>query len=713
MNQFTQALGVVRSVLFLLLLALMTGTVGAQTGQIPQPPALLAYSCTFDRGANRLHIQAVMQSEVPGPVLGDYIIRVTPAGSDSPIDDRAVTTVRVNPRPPLQMIILFDITDTVPVTESAQAVIDGLLPGLQPSDQVALITFDENVSLPTPFFTDKAALADQFIRGLTIGRGDNRVYNALLAATNAFPFSTQTRRVVVLVGDSGRRDDPQAPESEVATLAQRLKVQIYPVAFTLRDNPDVEALLDISSFSRGFTFLYRERNTTRQALQTTITTYLQELVRGLDSEIELAIDPTGIVPNAENQINLTLTAEGEALGSYVLTDQIVCPYQEPESAIEFVTPLGDTPITGQIDIGVVVDTDLDREATRVVFRVNDEVVQTSESLIYTFDASAVSPGAYLISAELWDLQNNTIAVTPTTQRVVAQQRITLGLTAGRDPNALQGAVEFIAGTRSEFPLTQAVFTLAPASDPSAAQPFGQIPFRADGTAVLSFDDIRTAVQRVLPNTDPGDVVILGATVPGIAAGDSPLAVAEQPLRFAYAVPANFGVVEAPRPLTPVEVALTFVDYTIFYWAAAALVIANLILVMMSKRARIRRMILTPDKIDLSPQLMTITVLHNGVRHSHTLTKKTVMLGRGISNDINLGDSQSVSRQHGVVMWRRGEWWYTSRRPGIVTEIEGRKRRGLYLQWLEPVTELRMGDEVVVLFHSNAQQDISEFIKTDI
>lgn len=710
MNRFKQVLGVVRSALLLIVLGIITGVVSAQTGQIPQSPALLAYSCTFDRGANRLHIQAVMQSEVPGPVFGDYTIRVTPAGTDSPIDERAVTTVRVNPRPPLQMVVLFDITDTVPVTESAQAVIDGLLPNLQPSDQVAFITFDENVSLPTPFFTDKAALADQFIRGLTIGRGDNRVYNALLAATNAFPFSTQTRRVVVLVGDSGRRDDPQAPESEVATLAQQLKVQIYPVAFTLRDNPDVEALLDISAASRGFTFLYRERNTTRQALQTTITTYLQELVRGLDSEIELAIDPTGIVPNAENEINLTLTAEGDGLGSYVLTDQIVCPYQEPVSDIRFVTPLGDTPITGQVDIGVVVDTDLDREATRVVFRVNDEVVQTSESLIYTFDATTVPPGAYLIRAELWDLQNNTIAVTETTQRVVAQQRITLGLTAGRDPNALQGAVEFIAGTRSEFPLTQAVFTLAPISDPDAVQPLGQVPFRADGTAVLSIGDIRSAVQRVLPNTEPGDVLILGATVPGIAAGDPPLAIAEQSLRFAYSVPT---VVVETRPLTPIEVAITFVDYTVLYWAAGALVIANLILVMMARRAKIRRMILTPDKIDLSPQLMNITVLNNGVRHSHTLTKKTVMLGRGASNDINLGDSQSVSRQHGVVMWRKGDWWYTNRKTGVTTEIEGRKRRGLYLQLLEPVTELRMGDEVVVLFHSNAQQDISEFIKTDL
>ncbi|MCU0475403.1 MAG: hypothetical protein MUC99_04715 [Anaerolineae bacterium] len=661
-----------RGALLALMLLLGSGAV-AQPTQPEQPPALLAYACTFDRGANRLNVQAVLQSDVPGAVLGDYALSVTPAGSATPLAERAVSWARTTPRPPLQMIVLFDITDTVPVTESAQAVIDGLLPNLQPEDQVALITFDENVSLPTPFFTDKAALADQFLRGIGVGRGDNRVYNAMLAAVNAFPFAGQTRRVVVLVGDSGRRADPQAPESEVGATAQQLKTQIYPVVFALRDNPDLPALLDISEASRGYTFVYGERN------------------------------------------------EGEALGTARLTDDIVCPYQAPESAIRFVAPLPEAPITGAVEIGVIVETDLDPEATRVVFRVDDAVVQTSERLTYTFDAATVRPGVYTVRAELWDLQNNTLAQTPTVQRIVAQQRIGLGVGQGADANALRGAVEFLATTRSEFPLTQAVFTLALASDPANAQPFGQAAFRADGTAVLAFDDIQAAVRRVLPQAAAGDVLILGASVPGITAGDPPLAVADQPLRFAFSAPAATSPQPVPlSQLTPVErlvvVVVTrsrnLIAETLPYWLAAAAIIANLILVMMARRARIRRLILTPDKIDLSPQLMTLTVLRDGVRQSHTLTKKTLMLGRGASNDINLGDDLDISRQHGVVMWRRGAWWYTSRRAGLVATIEGRKRRGLYLQRLEPVTEVRVGG-AIVLFHSNAQQDLSEFIKTDL
>jgi pSer/pThr/pTyr-binding forkhead associated (FHA) protein len=110
--------------------------------------------------------------------------------------------------------------------------------------------------------------------------------------------------------------------------------------------------------------------------------------------------------------------------------------------------------------------------------------------------------------------------------------------------------------------------------------------------------------------------------------------------------------------------------------------------------------------------MTLTVLRDGIRHAHALTKKTVTIGRGSGNDINVSDDPNVSRQHSVVMWRRGDWYYSNRKSGAVTRIDGRVRRGFFLHKLEGVTELQVGD-VIMIFHSSAQQDIADFIKTDL
>jgi pSer/pThr/pTyr-binding forkhead associated (FHA) protein len=130
------------------------------------------------------------------------------------------------------------------------------------------------------------------------------------------------------------------------------------------------------------------------------------------------------------------------------------------------------------------------------------------------------------------------------------------------------------------------------------------------------------------------------------------------------------------------------------------------------RKRVGRVINYPDDVELSPQLMTITVHRDGVKQPHTLTKKTVYVGRGSSNDINLGDDPNISRQHGVVMWRKGEWYYSNRKRPVMTRINGKRYRGLMLFKLKPVTELEIGGATLI-FHSNAQQDISDFIKTNL
>ena len=116
--------------------------------------------------------------------------------------------------------------------------------------------------------------------------------------------------------------------------------------------------------------------------------------------------------------------------------------------IGFITNAGGAPVTGRIDIGVNAQSDLGRDETRIIFRVNDEVVQTSDAAVYTFDASALQPGFYTIQAELWDSANNTLARTPSALRLYVQQPLVLMIDSPLSP--ADGAMTSTFSGASDF-----------------------------------------------------------------------------------------------------------------------------------------------------------------------------------------------------------------------------------------------------------------------
>jgi hypothetical protein len=166
------------------------------------------------------------------------------------------------------------------------------------------------------------------------------------------------------------------------------------------------------------------------------------------------------------------------------------------------------------------------------------------------------------------------------------------------------------------------------------------------------------------------------------------------------------------PAAVVERINTINDQWVPPAAIIGLLALNFLLFRMIGRRRIMKLISSPDNVDLSPQLMNITMRRGDIKQSHTLTRKTVNIGRGSTNDINLGDDPNISRQHGVIIWRKNSWWYSNRKKDTTTKIDGKKYHGLALVKLEPVTEIEIGQTLLV-FHSNAQQDVSDFIKTNL
>jgi hypothetical protein len=670
---------------------------------LPNPTAaFVAYQCIFQAATNSAEIHAVLMGSDGRPLSpGAYTISATPSGTSEPVPANQVTVASLPERPPLQMMIVLDITDTVPITQIVNSISGHLAGQLNPQDEAALITFSEEISPPTQFYTDKNRLINEHMTDLLTLEGDNRLYDSIIEGMGAFPFNSQSRKIVLVLTDSGRGELPQATDEAVIARAVRDNIEIYPIGFYSRDTPDDASLQTIANSTGGYAWLYRDRRNTRASIESAVSGFLDDFVRTLNSEVVISVGLQGLSPDAGGRIAFDLAVQSP--NEAPLVDQISCPYQVLTHSINFVDTFNEAaPVTGKVDIGVSVQSDLAADATRIVFRLNNDVVQNSESSIYTFDAAALFPGFYTIGAQLWDRDNNTLASTATTIQLYAQQSLQLSLLQD-DTAPLSGVVDIQVLSNPAFILPDAQINVSPVGNPAQVLTLGKASFGADGRATLKIDDIGTAARVLFPDLTAEDRLQISAVVPGVSPADPPLATSNAiPVSVAATVVQPTASSEAVRtdPLTlPILLIL-------------GLLVLNILLFRAVGRKRVQRVINYPDDQELSPQLMTITVHRDGVKQPHTLTKKTMYIGRGSSNDINLGDDPNISRQHGVVMWRKGEWYYSNRKRPVMTRINGKRYRGLKLYKLKPVTELEIGGATLI-FHSNAQQDISDFIKTNL
>ncbi|MBL8116405.1 MAG: FHA domain-containing protein [Anaerolineae bacterium] len=697
--------------LCLFALALSPGLAAAQS-TTPRTGAFIAYQCQFQPETNTATVNAVLMGADGQPIpTGTYQVSVTAGSSAQPLPSTAFQVARLDQRPPLQMILVLDITDTVPVDEVVAAISAHLIPGLLPEDRLALLTFSEEIFPITQFYTDKNRLVADHLTGLIPLGGDNRLYDSMLQAATAFPANNPARRVMLVITDSGRRELVQAADQDIITAARRGKVQIYPVGFYSRDRTDDAALQTIALSTGGFSWVYNEPRNSRASIAEAVAQFLDETIRTLNSEILLTVNMQGQTADVNGFVPLTINISTNNDSS--LSDQINCPYRALQHSITFLDTIDTSrPVTGRVDIGVTVQSDMNNDSTRVVFRLNNVVARSSTSTVYTFNAAENYPGYYTIEAQLWDTNNATLATTPTTLRLYAQQ--TLALRVIGDPVSLSGSVQFEVTSNPIFILPAAQINVATTANPAALFPLGTAVFQPDGRAVLQVDNIETIIDRLFPARTAGDTFQFSAAVPGVAPDDPNLAYSA-PLTLALTPPAQAETPAEviPSPITSIPPLIAAVNEQ---WVPpamiAGLVALNLLLSRLIRRRRITRMINVPDNHDLSPQLMSITLRRGDIKQSHTLTRKTVTIGRGSSNDINLGDDPNISRQHGVIMWRRQNWYYTNRKPQISTKINGKRYRGLILYKLESVTEIEIGSTLMI-FHSNAQQDVSDFIKTNL
>lgn len=688
----------------LLISALQVNAQDTPTEQdIAAQPAFSAYACQFIADSNQVAINAILMG-ADGVAIpsDDYTLSVATDGTVLPDADYALSVVPE--REPLQMILVLDTTDTVPIAEIVDSLIVELIPRLRVEDEMALITFSQEIQPRTNFYTDKNRLVNEHILDLLTLEGDNRLYGAIQRAVLDFPVQTGKRRVVLVLTDSGRRESDTTMLDEIVSSAQRNNVQIYPIGFYTRDLPRPERadLLMLANGTGGYAWLYDQPYESRSAVREAVGAYLDQFVDALNSEILLTVDLMALNTGTQNLITFDLRVD--AGNDTSLTTTVTCPIEPLSHSIAFADGLNNAAVQGAVQVGVVAESDLPADQTVIVFSLNGEIIQDTGEAIYTFDPAVLEPGSYAISAALVDRRGNTLATTAQNVTLYAQQVLELSVRDG-NVRALQGTVEFVVSGRAGIVLPEAAFSIAPADREQDRQALGSVPFFTTGEAVLRIGDIRAELERLFPDADPNAEYLITAQVAGIANGDPDAGVVANPLRVKLAE-----VVAPAEPVVPVVVqpAINYTPYALI----AALVLLNVVLFIAVRRAWVRKLISHPDDSDFSPEMMSLTIYREGISQSFTLTKRTIFLGRGSNNDINLGADSRISRSHGVIMWRRGRWLYTNRKANLWAKIDGRKRGGFVLFRLKPITEIEIGNALVV-YHESAQQDVADFVKTDL
>jgi hypothetical protein len=676
------------------------------------PQAFTAYSCSFDRNSNRAQIQVIyMNANGQRVPRGDFrAISVTQIDTDETLPSRDIEITPLATRSPMRLMIVLDVTETVPLLEIKQALVENLIPGLLPEDQVALVTFGAAVGEPSPFFTDKNRLVNEFLLDLDIERGNNRVYDALLQSVDMLDnFPASERRTILMLTDSGQRVDEQASVDEIIRLSQASGIQIFPIGFYTRDTPDVEILQRIAYETDGFGWFYEDTENSRSSIQSNVASFLNDFHVALNSEMR--VDVLAPVPSAAvsglAQYRLAVVQASEQQGFETTID---CPVDELNHSITFAGDTFSHITPDPLTVDVNIESDLSAEAVQVRFFVDNQPVQTSASRTFVFQTSQAVPGLHEIRAQLLDRNDTVLTTTVDPITIYAQQAIDVAITSG-SLEALDRAISMNIVTGTGINLNNVVVNLY-APDVAVPKELSR-PSISDGRGSFTIRNLQADIVDFAPSAATGDIFQLRIEVPGSAPSEPPLA---QPyvIDVPYVAPITLAAQQAqPLPRwVQILVNIRNEPRLMLFLITLALLLFNLLLFRAVRRLQIQKLIARPDKIELSESLMTVTVRSEDEKKSYPLTKKTMFVGRGETNDIILGNSEQLSRRHGVIMWRRGRWWYTNRKSDVQSVVEGRRVRGMKLFALEPITEIEFPDAVLI-FHYGSQQNIEALFNTDL
>jgi len=164
----------------------------------------------------------------------------------------------------LAVALLFDRSGSVKAAQEAikDAAVE-FLRTLGPDDQLAVISFDDKVSIDGPLSTDRAAL-EAAVRGISIGR-NTALYDALQAALGVLKGARARRHAIVVLSD-GKDTSSTAKAADVLAAAQKQGVPVFTIA--INDAVDAGVLGRIAHDTGGDALAASKPDEVRRLYQT-------------------------------------------------------------------------------------------------------------------------------------------------------------------------------------------------------------------------------------------------------------------------------------------------------------------------------------------------------------------------------------------------------------------------------------------------------------
>lgn len=386
---------------------------------IQQTTQLVAYNCEYDSLNLSFSVSLTVLDSNKRPIrdstysipegsnmvrgVNNYTLSVFNA-DHQPLEGRSFEN-RFSNRNPVRLLILPDVTSTVPV-EGLKDPLRNFIARLSPEDELAVMPFGSSYNISDiEFGTNHDEVVEAQIESLSPQQGDNDLWGAVEDALLMFSPSYNRRQILIVLTDSRHSNMDEAIDlidNDLLPMLAESDVQVFFIGFRTTDYPSLSEISRLAVGGNGAYWYIDESLTTVDQLEAALdNVLLTDVINAINADILLQVN-TDEIPSQVQEEFVSLVLElRDAEGNVVATDEVNCPYDSQEYTITFENLDNGQVIASTMDVHITIDPAIPPDST-VIFRLDNSPIQPGEdSFTVRLSPTEIMPGSHSILAILF------------------------------------------------------------------------------------------------------------------------------------------------------------------------------------------------------------------------------------------------------------------------------------------------------------------------